>query len=142
MRYSCCGCLPLGSLSRNLQCFYDTRVVVFGPSNCSPQAKRASILLECGPSVHRITFAGPSAPQCHSSMSSEFASQFCRDSSAIMLISYGLSFPDFSHLRPAAPLHCSSGGSFSSQNFFLRLIYSYLPKIWWQYISSDAVCQI
>jgi hypothetical protein len=70
------GCLPLEFLSHNLQCFSDIRVVGYGPLNYSPQARRASKLLECGLFVPRIISTWPSAPLGHSSMIFEFASQF------------------------------------------------------------------
>jgi hypothetical protein len=83
--------------------------VGFGPSDCSPQARRASILLKYGCSIPRITFLG-SAPLRHSSMGSKSTSQFFRASSAIKLITYGRQSLDFAHSMPAAPLYCSSWG--------------------------------
>jgi hypothetical protein len=134
-----------------------------GPLNLSLRASSASILFECRlrsleslssgqqclyiirvrAPIPRIIFFGPAAPPNYSSAGSGPSNRLLRASSASTLFECGFSIPriaSFGHQRfhsiriRTAVLRISISGYQSSP---LKM-----PESWWQYTSSDAVCQI
>jgi hypothetical protein len=115
------GLRSLRTLSSSRQCFRKIRVRALLPRNFSGQQCLRNIQVQA--SVPRISFFEPAVPLHYLGMDVRTLETHLYAADALILFEYGL-----------MPFRTSfSGYQRSSFN---------MPKSWWQYTSSDAVCQI
>jgi hypothetical protein len=132
-----------------------------GPSNCFFRASSALVLFECGlrflESLLRASSAlvlfkcgrscpsnrsfGPAAPLRYSTAGFGHLNYSLRASSASTLFECGFQSLK-SHLSAISAFILFGYGPLSFESLFCATNAFELPKIWWQYTNSDAVCQI